>query len=89
LAKLVPARYDKPEETTGIVSSLDTYMYEINRPVLAVPPESKLPTSAQVEHPASVTKVESAPPAQIEKPVQDEAAAQTDYQSGAGKETKR
>ena len=68
LAKLVPARYDKPEETTGIVSSLETYMYEIKRPVLAVPPKSKLPTSAQVEQPDAVTKAEPATPAQAEKP---------------------
>jgi tetratricopeptide (TPR) repeat protein len=67
LAKLVPARYDKPEETTGVISSLETYMYEIKGPVLAVPPESKLPTSAQVEHPESVTKVESAAPGKVEQ----------------------
>jgi hypothetical protein len=32
LAEFIPARYDKPEESTGIVSSLETYIYAIDRP---------------------------------------------------------
>ena len=43
LAEFMPARYDKPEETTGVVSSLETYIYAIDRPeppVVPEPPES-------------------------------------------------
>jgi len=32
LAEFVPARYDKPEETSGIMSSLETYVFAIDRP---------------------------------------------------------
>lgn len=64
LAKLVPARYDKPEETTGVISSLETYIFEIDRPALPAPPVAP----AQVEKPGSVTKSEPAAPAQTEKP---------------------
>jgi cellulose synthase operon protein C len=38
LAEFVPAKYDKPEESSGIVVSLDTYTFEIVRPA---PPESR------------------------------------------------
>ncbi|MEJ2657104.1 MAG: tetratricopeptide repeat protein [Desulfobacterales bacterium] len=67
LAKFMPARYDKPEETTGIVGSLETYMYEIERPALAVLPTTKDAAPAQVEQPEPVTKVESAAPSQVEQ----------------------
>ena len=33
MAGFVPARYDKPEESIGIIGSLEFYMYEIERPV--------------------------------------------------------
>jgi len=36
LAGFVPARYDKSEETSGILSSLDTYLYEIDNPTARV-----------------------------------------------------
>jgi len=79
LAKLVPARYDKPEETSDIVSSLDTYIYEIDRPVLAAFPESKsdesdqsekagsVDESGRVEESGSVTASEPAGPEQTEE----------------------
>ncbi len=41
LAEFVPARYDKPEETSGIISSLETYIFEIDRPAPTVAPESE------------------------------------------------
>jgi cellulose synthase operon protein C len=40
LAEFVPAKYDKPEESSGIVVSLDTYTFEIERPA-PEPPESR------------------------------------------------
>ncbi|MBJ6801586.1 tetratricopeptide repeat protein [Geomonas propionica] len=36
LAKLLPVRYDKPEVPSGIMASLESYSYEIEKPV--VPP---------------------------------------------------
>jgi len=67
LAKLVPARYDKPEETIGIVSSLETFKYEIARPAPVSPAAYKLAAPAKAESSASVTKVESEPPSKAEK----------------------
>jgi LysM repeat protein len=37
LAVLMPARYDKPEASSGIVSSLETYTFEIDRPTRPLP----------------------------------------------------
>jgi LysM repeat protein len=68
LAKFVPVRYDKPEEASSIVSSLETYIYEIDRPALQALPEFKLAGPGQVEESGSVTKVEPAEPEQVEKP---------------------
>jgi cellulose synthase operon protein C len=41
LAESVPARYAKPEESSGIISSLDTFIFEIHRPESAEPPVSE------------------------------------------------
>ncbi len=38
LAKLVPARYDRPEETDGVIASLETYVFAIARPEPFSPP---------------------------------------------------
>ena len=59
LAKFVPVRYDKPEEASSIVSSLDSYIYEIERPVPKVTPELESKQTVQVE--ASESKTESKP----------------------------
>ena len=64
LAEFVPVRYDKPEEASSIVSSLDTYIYEIDRPVPRVTPEFESLETIQVE--ASGSKTESEP----DEPVQ-------------------
>jgi len=37
LAKFVPARYDKPEEESSVIASLDNYMFAIERPELPAP----------------------------------------------------
>jgi hypothetical protein len=69
LAKSVPARYDKPEETSGILSSLETYIYATDRPapadsdvVKTEKPDTAAP--AQAEEPGTVTESETAEPAQ-------------------------
>jgi len=64
LAEFVPARYDKPEETSGILSSLETYIFEISRPA-SQGFESAKP--AQAEGPGLGTESESAEPAQVEE----------------------
>jgi hypothetical protein len=40
LAKSVPARYDKPEEESAVISSPDTYVFAIERPEPPVPQAS-------------------------------------------------
>ena len=68
LAESVPARYDKPEEASGMMSSLGTFVFEINRPVPADPEiaETKEPGSvtepAQKGEPGPVTEPETAEP---------------------------
>jgi outer membrane protein assembly factor BamD (BamD/ComL family) len=50
LAESVPARYDKPEEPSGIMSSLGTFVFEIDRPEPADPvaePETAEPVSSE------------------------------------------
>ncbi|MEJ2369001.1 MAG: tetratricopeptide repeat protein, partial [Acidobacteriota bacterium] len=44
LAKFVPARFDKPEEHIGIISSLGTYVFEIERPTPSTPPTAEAKT---------------------------------------------
>ena len=72
LAKSVPARYDKPEETSGIVSSLETFTVATDRPAPADSDESETDESetgesdtaapAEAKEPKSVTKLETAEP---------------------------
>jgi LysM repeat protein len=64
LAKFVPARYDKPEETSDIVSSLDIYIYEIDMPVQSALTESETGDPVQIEEPGSVSASETVEPAQ-------------------------
>lgn len=72
LAKSVPARYDKPEETSGIISSLETFIFATDRPAPAAPDVAKTGESgtaapAQAEEPGSVTEPDTAAPAQGER----------------------
>ncbi|WP_136514889.1 tetratricopeptide repeat protein [Geomonas edaphica] len=71
LAKLLPARYDKPEAATDIVASMDSFGYEIATPVAAPPAPAPTPVvSDAVAQPGEGTpapqaekseKVEGAP----------------------------
>ncbi len=56
LAEFVPARYDKPEESSGIVSSLETYIFEIDRPAPLAPPESEPGAPAKIEEPVKTAQ---------------------------------
>ena len=68
LAEFLPARYDKPEETSGIVSSLDTYIYEIVRPEPSVPPEPQAEIPLQAEQTETATEIEAVVMEQIQAP---------------------
>ena len=46
LAKSVPARYDRPEETSGVISSLESYIFATVRPAPAVTDVEKTEKSA-------------------------------------------
>ncbi|MFO7554932.1 MAG: tetratricopeptide repeat protein [Desulfobacterales bacterium] len=59
LAEFMPARYDKPEETSGIVSSLETYIFEIARPESPAEP-------VQVNASESIAESEASEPAEAE-----------------------
>lgn len=73
LAESVPARYDKPEEASGIIASLETYMFELARPA---PAETEVPgtegsesgNAPPVEGPVSVTEPDLAEPDPVERP---------------------
>ena len=75
LAKLVPARYDKPEAPSDIVGSMETYAFEIERPA---PPAAPAVTA---EAPAAQA-VPVAPTGKTEAPVADPASAATVEQGG-------
>jgi TolA-binding protein len=75
LAKSVPARYDKPEETSGVVSSLDTYMFAIDRPVptesdVAKTKGSDTAAPAQAEEPGAVEESDTAEPVRGDRTAQ-------------------
>jgi tetratricopeptide (TPR) repeat protein len=67
LAELVPARYDKPEETTDVIGSLDTYIYEIDSPVLAALPDSESGKADQNDESGSAATSETPESSQIEE----------------------
>jgi tetratricopeptide (TPR) repeat protein len=67
LAEFVPARYDKPEETSAIISSLETYIYEIDRPEPSAMPESESGEPVQVEESGSVAESEPEKSEQVEE----------------------
>jgi tetratricopeptide (TPR) repeat protein len=66
LAEIIPARYDRPEETSGIVSSLDTYIYEIVRREPPAPVELQAKTPVQAEQTGVEAEDEAAEMEQIE-----------------------
>ncbi len=67
LALSVPARYDKPETTGGIISSLETYLFKIDRPMPAVAEVAKT-ESLRVEETVHIVESESGKPPQPEEP---------------------
>jgi hypothetical protein len=73
LAEFVPARYDKPEETSGIITSLETYTFAIDRPApaesaVAKTEETEPAEPPQAEEPGAIAETEPAEPAPVEEP---------------------
>jgi hypothetical protein len=63
LAEFVPARYAKPEEASSVVSTLDAFIYEIERPVTAEP-EEPMPV-ASIGNAAEVNSEEAPQPEEV------------------------
>jgi tetratricopeptide (TPR) repeat protein len=73
LAKFVPARYDKPEEESPVIASLDSYLFAIDRPELPAPQVSEGTAQAgEVKQDAKPAESREAAPAaeptQVAKP---------------------
>jgi cellulose synthase operon protein C len=63
LAEFMPARYAKPEEASSVVSTLDAFIYEIERPVTAEP-EEPMPV-ASIGNAAEVNSEEAPQPEEV------------------------
>ena len=86
LADIMPARYDKPEEASGIIRSLETYLFAVAGPAATTPPASQAGPAATAQ-PGTPTKTDESPSAenaQPTAPVQvNEAEAGTDDRTPA------
>jgi tetratricopeptide (TPR) repeat protein len=70
LAKFVPARYDKPEEESAVVTSPDSYVFAIDRP--AVPAPQALAGAAAAAEPKAAEKpIENNGAVKADEPKQD------------------
>jgi hypothetical protein len=68
LARLVPARYDKPEEESPVIASLDSYLFAIERPEPTAPQTAEGPaTSGATEAVKTAEPKQDAKPAEITK----------------------
>lgn len=72
LAEAVPARYDKPEEASGIMSSLQTYLFAIDKPIpvdsqVAITEKTEPAQTAQTEETGSVRETETVGSTRSEK----------------------
>ncbi len=79
LAKFVPARYDKPEEDSHIIASLDSYVYAIERPEPPAPPapESAAAQAGEAKPAEAKEAAKTAEPKQEAKPAEAQEAAKT------------
>ena len=86
LAKFIPARYAKPEEEGAVISSVDTYLFAIDRPEPPAPqaPEEAPATSAESGPASAEAKeaVQAAEPKQDAKPASAKEAASGVNDSG-------
>ena len=102
LAESVPARYDKPEEASGIIRSLQTYAFEIDRPApadsdvaIAAEPGPAQPAqtegsgSAAEQETAGPSKGEGSDPAAEQETGEPALIEQSDFPAGTGQQTRR
>ena len=93
LAESVPMRYDKPEESSQVVSSLETYIFAFARPAASVPPVTTDSAVAEQPKPSNfiedidpVPEIQAAEPATTNKLVlwvDENAADENDVQDGS------
>lgn len=77
LAVFVPARYNKPEEESAVIASLDSYLFAIERPEPPAPqaPEGAAVQAGEAKQDAKPTEAQEAAPAA--EPKQDAKPAET------------
>jgi tetratricopeptide (TPR) repeat protein len=77
LAKFIPARYDKPEEESPVITSLDSYLFAIERPEPSSlqAPEGTAAEAGEAKPVKGKEAVKTALPKQEAKPVEAEEAA--------------
>ena len=90
LAVLVPARYDRPEETTGIVSSLESYIYAVKKteppkPAPEQPEKTEEPESGAGPGTAASMDFEAARDDEVE-PSPQEMSTETENMTESGSE---
>ncbi len=77
LAEFLPARYDKTEEVSDIISSPETYAFEIFRPAPPAPPAAGPAKPAKTEKaPITETRVEAPAKTDKDEPVTETKVAQ-------------
>jgi tetratricopeptide (TPR) repeat protein len=75
LAKFVPARYDKPEEESPVIASLDSYLFAIERPAPPAPQALEGAAQAGETKPAEIKEASPAvEPTQAAKPAETKEA---------------
>jgi cellulose synthase operon protein C len=86
LAVLMPARYDKPEASSGVMASLSTYTFAVARPKPAGPPaaDARPAETVPTENAEIAGKPGAAAPAPSVKPAADTAAPASGDEPAAG-----
>ncbi len=83
LAEFMPARYDKPEERTGIITSLETFIFEIHRPVAPTASEPGVAADTGSEAPGPAEAPTAVPASEPAASARGEAAGESDMVDGA------
>jgi hypothetical protein len=72
LARFVPARYDKPEAESGIIASLETYTFAIDRPEPSAPPVAEEEAAGATDLPAESAQILEPPQGEEEVTAEEE-----------------
>ncbi|HEY6010846.1 MAG TPA: hypothetical protein VIX18_05190, partial [Nitrospirota bacterium] len=87
LAVFVPARYNKPEEESAVIASVDTYQFAIERPAPPAPPAGETKQEAKpddVKEAAPVPASDAAPADVKEGTEAEKPASGADTSGGQG-----